>query len=1141
MNMKMIGVELPLRLAVPTGVVVEVAGRLGAEVGVTVWQARLPGKYAPWRFASTTDRPRRPSRSVPSSPTPPSFGVQTSRQPYVAARSPDMNRPQNIAARNPETNRSRGRAIPRGNLSRSNWHPPVASYIHTLPRGPRRGRTPPTSPSSVAQPSQPQVVTPAQPSQPQVVAPAQPSQPQVVTPVQAQTPRYVPSLYERHETLTRQRQWAPRGLATPETFLSGYATVLGENTARAGATLPESHEMSKLASEVSDSAQVGTAVETADGSENSQVLERTVDSAQIVTATETSDGPEKSQAVKDTDDSASMHTAEEATKRSESPEALIDTSSVDQDENSMYKKLQECLIFILMAAMLILIVCVGAADIVFSEEIDEAPVGLRVHTPTQASRDSYTNDLLGLELQPETQTNAEITERQGSLSDLDNNADDLRQVNAESNMTEAQARLAQLSALLPTLAPAEAIARLMALTTLFDAGAVVPPGGQVKEETSNAAATVIKDQYATEEASNAALQAPDTEKTETVVEATSHASMFPREPSQGATGHQDMDITIDPRVTHAANANNTANRAYAGSVAEARRNEWTSNVVARQEVVLGRPPMSGNLQHSEHYPGVYVSPKDDDIYAEKKQKDRIIGEHNRAIGRPGSVSQDKQITEGQDSSVKEADSDELADKLSQLQLGDEGVALVNPFERKATVATTSPAEPEQPLPTSPRANTTRLHSQDDSQPPRNPFQPQRAEDVRLPVGPAHRPTQPASSLRTQSIHRSFRVPELQVNGVRIQGDRGTTPTEVNDPFVGDFARPNFRMRATPSFPDNAITRQYTQRPRPFDMRLLDTTTTLNTGRNVLAENQTVRLQASTTLDLQSSRHAATSTEAATADHRAGSVSQLTTYDTQGNHTPDTIPQLSEPVEQTASVLAQFRFATQNPTAHQISLRERRARGRVISQYPSTGGHRLPHEFEPSMASYRRPTIQQLPAWLEADLAAQTPNDAGSAVRAQYAGASASSNQPRTATTPTPSRWDNLSTRSPELSTIAQNDTGVVARTQYGGTVPTGSNLQAPPSVPSSNRRNQLSPRAPVSNVPAISDPGAAARAQYGGVGYGGPGPANTLGRVQDIRNRENQTPIRVINITPVAEAEEVEEAPRPFNKDPWSQARNRQL
>lgn len=44
--MKTMGVEMSLRLAVPTGVVVEVAGLLGVEVGVNVKQARLLGEHA---------------------------------------------------------------------------------------------------------------------------------------------------------------------------------------------------------------------------------------------------------------------------------------------------------------------------------------------------------------------------------------------------------------------------------------------------------------------------------------------------------------------------------------------------------------------------------------------------------------------------------------------------------------------------------------------------------------------------------------------------------------------------------------------------------------------------------------------------------------------------------------------------------------------------------------------------------------------------------------------------------------------------------------------------------------------------------------------------------------------------------------
>lgn len=776
---------------------------------------------------------------------------------------------------------------------------------------------------------------------------------------------------------------------------------------------------------------------------------------------------------------------------------------------------------------------VGPTDILFSEEMDEAPIGLRVLTPPQTTRDSYTNDLLGLELQPENQAKTEATEGQGSQSNLDNNANDLRQGNAQPNMTEVQARLVQLSILLPTLAPADAMARLMALTTLFDADAVVPPAyqappqGQDGGQASNNALKVNKDEVVSEEASDGAPRASNTEKIETVAETTSAGSGSRRESSQGATGHQNVNITSDPRVTHALSAHS-----YASAVAETRRNEWTSNVVVRQEVILGRPPMSGNLQHSEHYPGVYVPPKDKDVFYDEKKEDRIFGEHNRAIGHPGSVPQDQQITdESQNSSVKEADSDELADKLSQLQLGGEGVALVNPFETSSPVATTSSAQVEQSL-SSATADASRLRSQDDAQPLQNPFEPQRVEEVRPPVGPAHRPTRVTNSLRTQSTHRPLEVPQIQATGVRLQGDRATTTTRVNDPFFGSLASPNFRMRSTPSFPDNAITRQYTQRPRPFDMSLLETITTPNTGWNPMVEHQNLDLQASTTQDLRSSRYAARATET------VRSVSPSTTPEIQVTEAPDNIPRPPEPVGQPTPVHPQFRFAPQNTEAYQFSIRQRRARGRVIPQYPPTRGHRLPHEFEPSMASYRRPTIQQLAAWLEADLAIQTSNDAGLAVRAQYAGSPAGSYQPRTPITSTPSRWSDRSTRVPASSTFAQTDAGAAARLQYGGTLRTGSNLQTTTGASSPNRGTQLSPRAPVFNVPTISDPGAAARAQYGGTAYRGPSPTSPTGRGPVTDTRQDQTPTRVAVIAPIAEAEE---APVPSNKDPWSQARNRQL
>ena len=714
--------------------------------------------------------------------------------------------------------------------------------------------------------------------------------------------------------------------------------------------------------------------------------------------------------------------------------------------------------------------CVEPLDILSSEEIDEASVGLRVLSPLQTNRDSYTNDLLGLELQPETQAYTEATQGQGSLPNLGKNAGDLRQANARSNMTEAQARLTQLSELLPTLAPAEAIARLMALTTLFDTGTVVSPAnrsptrGRVEGQASNDASTVIKDEPSPEEASNAEF--------------------------------------------------------YQGG--------YAPNIAGRQEGILGRPPMSGNLYYSQHYPGLYVQP-DGNTYNEYKIENMIIGEHNRAFGHPGSIPQEQQPTEAESSSIEKADSDGLADSFSQLQLGDEGGPSVNQFQRRSSVATTTPAQLEQPLASSSRANATRLPPQDDTQPPPYSFQAPRVDAVRPPVDSAHRATQPTSSLRTQRIHRPLGTSQLRVNGVRLQEDRATTGTGVNNPFVGNVAR--HRMRSTPSWPDNAITRQYTLPSRDFDMRLLDPAHIFYPSR----------VQALETRGLQSSQHAVPLTEAATTGHRAGSVPSPTTYDTQGIPVSDTVPRLSEPVGQSTSVPPHFRFETQNPDAPQLSLRQRRARGRVIPRYPSTRGHRLPDEDEPSMASYRRPTISTLPEWLEVDLAAQAASDAGSAVRAQYARAPPSSNQPRTANTPTPNRWDNLSTRSPASSTFTQTDAGAAARVPYSGTIPRNSNLPLTPSVPSSNRGSPFSTRAPTFIVPTTTDPGAAARAQYGGAVYGGPGPINSPRRQSDIRGHENQTPARVAFVTPVVEDEEAEEVPGLSNKDPWSQTRNRQL
>lgn len=148
-------------------------------------------------------------------------------------------------------------------------------------------------------------------------------------------------MHLRLQLLTRQRNWAPRGLATPEIFLSGYATILGENTARAGATLSQNRDVSKDASKTSDSGQAATAVEASDGSEKSQVLTDTDDSARIITAANPLDDSEKFQAAKDNNDSASLYTAVETTKGSESPEALIDTDNVNEDTNRKYTKLQE--------------------------------------------------------------------------------------------------------------------------------------------------------------------------------------------------------------------------------------------------------------------------------------------------------------------------------------------------------------------------------------------------------------------------------------------------------------------------------------------------------------------------------------------------------------------------------------------------------------------------------------------------------------------------------------------------------------------------------------------------------------------------------------------------------------------------------
>ena len=106
--------------------------------------------------------------------------------------------PQGGAASNSETvtnresSRSQARGASRGNLTRRNWHPPVASYVHTLPRAPARASMAVTGQSSNSQSVRQQAVAPVRqqavtPAPKQAVAPA-PKQAVAPAPKQAVTP-----------------------------------------------------------------------------------------------------------------------------------------------------------------------------------------------------------------------------------------------------------------------------------------------------------------------------------------------------------------------------------------------------------------------------------------------------------------------------------------------------------------------------------------------------------------------------------------------------------------------------------------------------------------------------------------------------------------------------------------------------------------------------------------------------------------------------------------------------------------------------------------------------------------------------------------------------------------------------------------
>ena len=701
----------------------------------------------------------------------------------------------------------------------------------------------------------------------------------------------------------------------------------------------------------------------------------------------------------------------------------------------------------------------GPADIIFGDEIDEAPVGLLLQTPPPASdttRDSYTVDLLGLELQPETQpetqaetqaesqAHAEVAQEQAGRTDIEH--DDVDRNIQGSNMADVQAQLIRLSEMLPTLDPAVAIARLMGLRTLMDPGAAVPQPtplpsqDQLEGQTSNEVLTASKDETTSDEASNVTTQGLETGRNQALIETTAMAPA-----SQGATIQQDMHTAIDPRMTHVRNPNGTGNSPFTGSVVESRRDEWTSSVAEGQEVIVGRPPIVGNLQHSEHYPGVYVPPKDEDIYSQQKRKDRIIGEHNRAIGHPGRVQQDQKKSDekARSSSVKEAESNELSDKLAKLKLNDEGS----------------------------RNDVSHGEAVDDS------------------TGPADRPLQRSSPLRMKSIHATPELPQIQLNGVPIVQDRATVTTAATDPFLGNIARPNVQMRSTPTFPDNAITRQYTQRPELFT--LSSTTTATFTDQNPMAEPQTVHLQASTTQDFPSPRYAdppTPLTETMAVVNRGESVSSQTAYGAQGGRVPPAVTQRPGIVGQSTPVFQAPRPATQSNEASSSTARQRTPR------FPITRGSRLPEEYEPSMSTYRRPTMQQLPAWLEAEIAMQPRRDHGAAVREEFARVLASSDRPLIPETSIPNRGNNTDNR-----TVVSPPRGGGAREHQRRGVSTGSNLSF---TPNADRENRVSARAPAFIPPVATDPGAAARAQYGGLGYGGPSSATNTGRLPATADAE---------------------------------------
>ena len=147
-------------------------------------------------------------------------------------------------------------------------------------------------------------------------------------------------------------------LATPDTFLRAYASTLGKGTARAGTTLPQSHDAFISASGPDDSVQLVTATKTSDKSEKSQAREESDSDIQNTaagtsnvleepealqddditsqnTATGSSEGFAVSENLEDTDN-ASQNAAAGSTIGSEDLEQLIETDSINEDTHREY-------------------------------------------------------------------------------------------------------------------------------------------------------------------------------------------------------------------------------------------------------------------------------------------------------------------------------------------------------------------------------------------------------------------------------------------------------------------------------------------------------------------------------------------------------------------------------------------------------------------------------------------------------------------------------------------------------------------------------------------------------------------------------------------------------------------------------------